>query len=397
MKTASPNQPNGTSEGFWGVSFTLALIAHGLLFCLLFVAIQWKAQPLGPVYAELWSPDAMQESGEAQPSEEQAEQETPPEPEPEPEPEPAPAPEPEPAPPPPPIVPPIARTDLDNQANLLEDPDIVQERLDREVKKQEEEKQRILEREKQLEEARRAEEQRKVEEQKQAELRRQQEEKRRLEEQKRLEQQKLEEQKRLEQERIEREKKEAEERKLAEEKRKQEIARQQEELKRQAQEREKRIAEEKAKREAQLAEKRRQQEELSRQHAEAEAQQKRRAALLNRLSGQSGSAMGQGSGMTSFQKAQYENRIRSCIRPHITYNPPAGARRGQYVARFEVSLLKNGRQTGQPKMMQSSRLTAYDRAVEKAILSCNPFPKPSVGDIPSTIILNFDPVDDTSR
>ena len=153
----------------------------------------------------------------------------------------------------------------------------------------------------------------------------------------------------------------------------------------------------KAKREAELAEKKRQQEELSRQHAEAEAQQKRRAALLNRLSGQSGSAMGQGSGMTSFQKAQYENRIRSCIRPHITFNPPASARRGQYVAKFEVSLLRNGRQTGQPKMLQSSKLGAYDKAVEKAILSCKRFPKPAVGDIPSTIILNFDPVDDTSN
>ncbi len=102
--------------------------------------------------------------------------------------------------------------------------------------------------------------------------------------------------------------------------------------------------------------------------------------------------------MTSFQKAQYENRIRSCIRPHITFNPPASARRGQYVAKFEVSLLRNGRQTGQPKMLQSSKLGAYDKAVEKALFSAAIlFPKPAVGDIPSTIILNFDPVDDTSN
>ena len=78
------------------------------------------------------------------------------------------------------------QTDLDRQANLLEDPDIVQERLDREKKKQEEEKQRILERERQLQEAKRAEEQRKAEEARQAELRRQEEE-RRIEEQKRQE------------------------------------------------------------------------------------------------------------------------------------------------------------------------------------------------------------------
>ena len=378
MDDLSPNQANRLSgaQGYWGTAFVLALIAHGLLFVLLFVSMQWRSEPTGPVYAELWNGDmpAAEAPAETQP-EPQPEPE--PEPQPEPEPEPEPQPEPEPAPEPPapeepqqqlpPPPPPIAQTDLDRQANLLEDPDIVQERLDREKKKQEEEKQRILERERQLQEAKRAEEQRKAEEARQAELRRQEEE-RRIQEQKRQEELK----------------KQEEQKRLAEEKRK-----------KQAQERERKIAEEKAQREKALAEKRKAQEELNRQRAEEQANAARRKEMLSRLTGQSGSAMGSGSGaMTNFQQAQYNNRIVACIRPHITFNTPAGAKRGMYVAKFDVRLLKNGQKAVPPKMISSSGLKAFDTAVEKAILMCNPFPKPPVGDIPSSITLTFDPVDD---
>ena len=107
--------------------------------------------------------------------------------------------------------------------------------------------------------------------------------------------------------------------------------------------------------------------------------------------------MGSCSGaMTNFQQAQYNNRIVACIRPHITFNTPAGAKRGMYVAKFDVRLLKNGQKAVPPKMISSSGLKAFDTAVEKAILMCNPFPKPPVGDIPSSITLTFDPVDDAN-
>lgn len=392
MDDLSPNQANRLSgaQGYWGTAFVLALIAHGLLFVLLFVSMQWRSEPTGPVYAELWNGDM--QAAEA-PAETQPEPQPELEPEPQPEPEPAPQPEPEPEPEPPapeepqqlpPPPPPIAQTDLDRQANLLEDPDIVQERLDREKKKQEEEKQRILERERQMQEAKRAEEQRKAEEARQAELRRQ-EEQQRIQEQKRLEELKKQE----EQKRLAEEKRKAEERAEAERKAKQE------ELKKQAQERERKIAEEKAQREKALAEKRKAQEELNRQRAEEQANAARRKEMLSRLTGQSGSAMGAGSGaMTNFQQAQYNNRIVACIRPHITFNTPAGAKRGMYVAKFDVRLLKNGQKAVPPKMLSSSGLKAFDTAVEKAILMCNPFPKPPVGDIPSSITLTFDPVDD---
>lgn len=392
MDDLSPNQANklSGSQGYWGTAFVLALIAHGLLFVLLFVSMQWRSEPTGPVYAELWNGDTPAAEAPAEPPAEAQPEPAPepaPEPEPEPQPEPEkPAPEPEPQPEPqtPPPPPPIEQTDLDKQANLLEDPDIVQERLDREMKKQEEEKQRILERERQLKEAKRAEEQRKAQEAREAEQRRLEEEQRIQEQKRREELKKQEEAKRL-----------AEEKRIAEQKAEEERKAKQEELKKQAQERERKIAEEKAKREKELAEKRKAQEELNRQRAQEQANAARRKEMLGRLTGQSGSAIGSGAtGMTSFQQAQYNNRIVACIRPHIMFNTPAGAKRGTYVAKFEVRLLRNGQKATPPKMLSSSGLKAFDSAVEKAILLCNPFPKPAVGDVPSSITLTFDPVDD---
>jgi colicin import membrane protein len=97
--------------------------------------------------------------------------------------------------------------------------------------------------------------------------------------------------------------------------------------------------------------------------------------------------------MTSFQRAQFVNRIIACVRPHISFpGTPAGAKPGQYVATFEVNLLPNGRQASR-RLQKSSGLTAYDSAVERALLRCDPFPKPDTGDMPRTILLNFDPVD----
>ena len=83
MDDLSPNQANRLSgaQGYWGTAFVLALIAHGLLFVLLFVSMQWRSEPTGPVYAELWNGDMPAAEAPA---------ETQPEPQPEPEPEPQP-------------------------------------------------------------------------------------------------------------------------------------------------------------------------------------------------------------------------------------------------------------------------------------------------------------------
>jgi len=119
--------------------------------------------------------------------------------------------------------------------------------------------------------------------------------------------------------------------------------------------------------------------------------------MLSRLTGQSGSAMGSGSGaMTNFQQAQYNNRIVACIRPHITFNTPAGAKRGMYVAKFDVRLLKNGQKAVPPKMISSSLSEGFRYGGGKSDSDVQSLPKPPVGDIPSSITLTFDPVDDAN-
>ena len=66
---------------------------------------------------------------------------------------------------------------------------------------------------------------------------------------------------------------------------------------------------------------------------------------------------------------------------------------GQYKAVYEVHLLNDGRQAGAPRLIRPSGLPAFDRAVERAIQACDPFPNHPTGNPPKTIQLTFDPVD----
>ncbi len=344
MEHLFPNRPNKKEpRAQFTTSLALAILAHIILFAMLFISFQWRSQPTEPIYAELWNPsdeliqnkkvETPPESDtlktETQPEsvkQETQEQEVPP-------------------------PPPVTQTKLARKANLLEDPDIVQEQLNQELKKKQEEEKRLLEIERKKEELR-----------KQKELEK-------IEQQKRLEEQKLKEQLELKRQAEERERKLQEEKRLHEEK-----LRKQKEL--QAELKKKREAEKKAAAEA----------------------AKRRKEMMNRLTGQSSNAVNQGSSsMTSFQRAQYVNRIVACVRPNIAFNPPAGAKSGQYVASFEVRLLRNATQSGKPRLIKGSGLNAFDAAVERAIIKCDPFPKPEGSDVPRSIILNFDPVDPTTH
>ena len=114
-------------------------------------------------------------------------------------------------------------------------------------------------------------------------------------------------------------------------------------------------------------------------------------AALNRVLAQAGpsSASSAGAGLSNAYSAQ----VRGCIRPHIIFDVPTGTQAGQYVARFEVTLLPTGEQAGAPRLLKSSGLPAYDVAVERAIRRCDPFPMPKEGRVPSPLPLIFDPVD----
>lgn len=134
---------------------------------------------------------------------------------------------------------------------------------------------------------------------------------------------------------------------------------------------------------------------------EAKAAEARHQAELARVMGQSGNAPAAGSpnaqpgatGLSGSAAATYAGQVIGCVRPHIVFAVPDGARRGQFVADFLVKLLPTGEQVGAPKLVKSSGLAAYDAAVERAIRRCDPFPSPKGSAPPRELPLRFDPVD----
>ena len=102
--------------------------------------------------------------------------------------------------------------------------------------------------------------------------------------------------------------------------------------------------------------------------------------------------------VTGTASAQYAASVVACIRPHIYFAVPAGLERGRHQAVYLVNLLPNGEQSGQPVQLKSSGLAAYDQAVERAIRSCNPFPRPKDQSttVPRSMQITFDPVEDNS-
>ena len=114
-------------------------------------------------------------------------------------------------------------------------------------------------------------------------------------------------------------------------------------------------------------------------------------AAIQRALAQAGKspALASGSGFSD----KYAAQVITCIRPHIVFNVPESISAQQHVAVFEVTLLPTGEQTGAPRLVKGSGLTAYDQAVERAIRRCDPFPPPREGTMPRSVRLLFDPVE----
>ena len=99
--------------------------------------------------------------------------------------------------------------------------------------------------------------------------------------------------------------------------------------------------------------------------------------------------------LTGSALARYNARVIQCVRPWISIEVPSSTRRGQFEAEYVVRLLPTGERAGSPQQVKKSGWDAYDRAVERAILKCQPFPKPDPGfNTPKELRLTFDPVDD---
>ena len=65
-----------------------------------------------------------------------------------------------------------------------------------------------------------------------------------------------------------------------------------------------------------------------------------------------------------------------------------------------LRLLPSGDHRGAPERVKSSGLPAYDQAVERAIVRCDPVPRPAdmnPQDMPRELRLIFDPVDDNAN
>ena len=84
----------------------------------------------------------------------------------------------------------------------------------------------------------------------------------------------------------------------------------------------------------------------------------------------------------------YGAKVRACVQPGVTYAPPPQSGTNPR-AQFRVQLARNGKVT-QATLTQSSGIPAFDTAVQRGILACDPFPKPSIGPYPSSIDIGYD-------
>ncbi|WP_017525292.1 cell envelope integrity protein TolA [Pusillimonas noertemannii] len=364
-----------------------ALAAHAAIAAVMLVGFL-TASPSNPnpVQIELWAdgntlaaaePETEPDSVE-QP-EPQAEQPAEPEPQPapQPEPEPEPQPEPEPAPqaepPPPPEV----------------DPDIALEKAREEKKKREEEERRLAE-QKAAEEKAAAEK---------AAAEKAAAEKAAAE--KAAAEKKAAEKKAAE-EKAAAEKKAAEEKAAAEKAAAEKAAAEKAAAEKKAAE--KKAAEEKAAAEKAAAEKAEAEKKAAAEKAAAakkaaaekkakEEQAKRdaiRAAMRGDALGAAGIAGGtadrnqSGGGGTD---SGYAALVRKCIRDGVVYPTPPRSGSNPTV-QYRANLDSSGHVTG-VRILRSSGIPAFDRAVESGIRGCNPFPKPPTGKYPSYVDGNY--------
>lgn len=182
----------------------------------------------------------------------------------------------------------------------------------------------------------------------------------RREEEKRREEERLKEEERHRQE----EKRAQEEKKAQEEKRRQEVKQRQEEYRRQETERE--LEEERQ----ELVARRQRQKEAARQQMERELDRQMSDELTTertqlRLHAE---AIARGKMVLDYQ-ARIRLKIRGLLRlPHLPKGNPEVV--------FRATLLPNGEVNGRPVLVKSSGISAYDSAVERAIVSASPLPMP---------------------
>lgn len=86
--------------------------------------------------------------------------------------------------------------------------------------------------------------------------------------------------------------------------------------------------------------------------------------------------------------AGYGAKVRACIQPGVAYNPPPRTGGQNPVVEYQIQLNPAGRVQG-ISLVRTSGNSGFDTAVAKAIQGCNPFPKPSVGNYESSVVVDY--------
>src|SRR5690606_5728323 len=83
----------------------------------------------------------------------------------------------------------------------------------------------------------------------------------------------------------------------------------------------------------------------------------------------------------------YAAKVAKCIRDGVVY--PTPSRNGPNpTVQYRANLNSSGNVTG-VRILRSSGIPAFDRAVESGIRGCNPFPKPPAGKYPAYVDGNY--------
>lgn len=86
--------------------------------------------------------------------------------------------------------------------------------------------------------------------------------------------------------------------------------------------------------------------------------------------------------------AGYGAKVRACIQPGVAYNSPPRTGGQNPVVEYQIQLNSTGRVQG-ISLVRTSGNSGFDTAVAKAIKGCNPFPKPSVGNYESSVVIDY--------
>ncbi len=157
----------------------------------------------------------------------------------------------------------------------------------------------------------------------------------------------------------------------------------------------------KQKEEAVAEEKKKLAEEQQRKQEEAAATEqrarKRREEIqrLNQMAGDGGAGDAEKSQGPRGDNS-YARKVAGLIKSHTIF--PQSDIAGNPAVEFAIDLLTDGSLRGEPKMIKSSGLAAFDLAVKRAIEKSVPFPPdPSTGKVPATITITHRPKDSDTR